>query len=204
MKILIADDDAPSCFILQSLLTSWGYEVRSAADGDEAWRILCEPDHPQLLLLDWMMPGIEGPEIIRRLREKSPETPYYSIIITSRTDKDSAASALDAGADDFIAKPFDNNELRARVKVGYRTNCLQKALSEHILDLDQALSRVKQLEGIIPICMYCKKIRDDKNSWQQLEKYITEHSEAMFSHGMCPDCFEEQMKIIKKIPHTNG
>jgi len=197
MKILIADDDAPSCFILQSLLTSWGYEVRSAADGDEAWRILCEPDHPQLLLLDWMMPGIEGPEIVRRLREKSPETPYYSIIITSHTDKDSAASALDAGADDFIAKPFDNNELRARVKVGYRTNCLQKALSEHILDLDQALSRVKQLEGIIPICMYCKKIRDDKNSWQQLEKYITEHSEALFSHGMCPDCFEEQMKIIK-------
>ena len=129
---------------------------------------------------------------------------YYSIIITSRTDKDSAASALNAGADDFIAKPFDNNELRARVKVGYRTNCLQKALSEHILDLDQALSRVKQLEGIIPICSYCKKIRDDKNSWQQLEQYITEHSEAMFSHGMCPDCFEEQMKIIKKIPHPNG
>jgi DNA-binding response OmpR family regulator len=199
MKILLADDDAPSSFILQSLLASWGYEVRTAADGDEAWKILCEPDHPQLLLLDWMMPGIEGPEIVRRLRQRSAETPYYSIIITSRSNSDSVALALNCGADDFIAKPFDNNELRARVSVGYRTNSLQRALAEHIRDLSQALSRVRQLEGIIPICTYCKKIRDDKNSWQQLEKYITEHSEALFSHGACPECLEKQMKIIENM-----
>jgi DNA-binding response OmpR family regulator len=151
MKILVAEDDAPSLFILKSLLTTWGYEVVPAADGTEAWRILCEPGHPQLLLLDWMMPGIEGLEVVRRLRERSPENPYYSIIITSRSDKDSAANALNAGADDFIGKPFDNSELRARVSVGFRTNCLQKALSEHIRDLNQALARVKQLEGIISV-----------------------------------------------------
>ncbi|HIJ96615.1 MAG TPA: response regulator [Desulfuromonadales bacterium] len=150
MKILVAEDDAASLFILQSLLTSWGYEVLTATDGTEAWRILCEPGHPHLLLLDWMMPGIEGPEIVRRLHERSPEQPYYAIIITSRSDKNSAANALNAGADDFIGKPFDNSELRARVSVGYRTNCLQKALSEHIRDLNQALARVRQLEGIIP------------------------------------------------------
>lgn len=199
MKILVADDDAPSRFILNSLLTSWGYCVTAVNDGDAAWNILCEPEHPQLLLLDWMMPGFEGIEIVRRLRQRAPEKPYYSIIITSLTDTDSVTSALNAGADDFISKPFDNNELRARVSVGYRTNGLQKALSKHIEDLSQALARVRQLEGIIPICMYCKKIRDDHNSWNQLEQYISDHSEATFSHGMCPKCEGEQMKIVEKM-----
>jgi DNA-binding response OmpR family regulator len=199
MNILIAEDDAPSRFLLQSLLTLWGYTVRAAADGTEAWQILSEPDHPQLLLLDWMMPGIEGPEIVRRLRQRAPDKTYYSIIITSRNDTDSAASALNSGADDFIGKPFDNNELRARVSVGNRTNSLQMALAEHIRDLSDALARVRQLEGIIPICMYCKKIRDDHDSWQQLETYITEHSEALFSHGMCPQCYENQMAELDKM-----
>ncbi|MEI6208793.1 MAG: response regulator transcription factor [Desulfuromonadales bacterium] len=197
MKILVADDDAPSSFILHSLLTSWGYDVISVNDGNAAWNVLCEPEHPQLLLLDWMMPGMEGPEIVRRLRHRAPEKTYYSIIITSRNDTDSVASALNAGADDFISKPFDNNELRARVSVGYRTNGLQVALSKHVEDLSQALKRVRQLEGIIPICMYCKKIRDDHNSWNQLEQYISNHSEAKFSHGICPKCYEEQMEIVR-------
>ncbi len=199
MKILVAEDDAPSRFLLQSLLTSWGYVVRTAADGTEAWQILSEPDHPQLLLLDWMMPGIEGPEIVRRLKARTPKKPYYSIIITSRSDTCSAANALNAGADDFIGKPFDHNELRARVSVGYRTNGLQTALADHIQDLSDALARVRQLEGIIPICMYCKKIRDDHDSWQQLETYISQHSEALFSHGMCPECYKKEMAQLEEM-----
>jgi len=155
--------------------------------------------HPQLVILDWMMPGIEGPEIVRRLREREPEKPYYTIIITSRSNNDSAANALDSGADDFVGKPFHNEELRARVAVGYRVNGLQKALSAHIEHLEQTLDWVKQLEGIIPICMYCKKIRDDKDGWNQLEQYITDHSEAKFSHGVCPKCSEEQIKQLKTI-----
>lgn len=199
MKILVAEDDAPSRFMLQSLLTSWGYAVITAANGTEAWQILSEPDHPQLLLLDWMMPGIEGPEIIRRLKARVPNKSYYSIIITSRSDTDSEVSALNTGADDFIGKPFVNNELRARVSVGYRTNCLQASLSEHVRDLSAALARVRQLEGIIPICMYCKKIRDDHESWQQLETYISQHSEALFSHGICPECYKEEMQQLEKM-----
>ena len=205
MNVLIAEDDAPSQLMLQSLLTKWGYSVIAASDGNAAWKILCEPVHPQLVILDWMLPGIEGPEIVRRLREREPGKPYYAIIITSRSNKDSAASALDSGADDFVGKPFHNEELRARVAVGYRMNGLQKALSAHIDDLKQTLDRVKQLEGIIPICMYCKKIRDDKDGWNQLEQYITDHSEASFSHGICPKCFEEQMETLenyKSIPAT--
>jgi len=190
MNILIAEDDNPSRILLEVLLTKWGYSVTSASDGDEAWRILCEPEHPHLLVLDWLMPGIEGPAIVQRLRKRDSQYPYYAIIITSRSGKDSAASALNSGADDFIGKPFDNDELRARVAVGYRMNSLQKAFSDHIQDLTQALDRVKQLEGIIPICSYCKKIRDDHNDWKQLETYISAHSEALFSHGICPECAE--------------
>jgi DNA-binding response OmpR family regulator len=202
MKVLIADDDAASRLLLQSLLTTWGYAVTAASDGDEAWKILCEPEHPHLVVLDWMMPGLEGPEIVRQLQERETEKPYYAIIITSRSNKDSAASALNAGADDFVGKPFDNDELRARVAVGCRMNSLQTALTDHIEELKQTLDRVKQLEGIIPICMYCKKIRDDHDSWQQLEKYITEHSEAMFSHGICPKCFEEQDALLRNRKRT--
>lgn len=203
MKVLLAEDDAASRLMLKSLLTKWGYAVTSACDGDEAWKILCEPGHPQLVIIDWMMPGIEGPEIVRRLRKREPETPYYAIIMTSRSNNDSAVSALDSGADDFVGKPFDNAELRARVAVGSRMNTLQQELSGRILELKQALERVKQLEGIIPICMYCKKIKDDQNSWYQLEQYISDHSEARFSHGICPRCAEEQMAIIKNMDNTS-
>ena len=204
MNVLIADDDASSRLMLQSLLTAWGYNVTAACDGDEAWKILCEPSPPQLVILDWMMPGLEGPEIVQRLRAKQSETPCYAIIITSRNAKDSAAQALNAGADDFIGKPFDAAELQARVGVGHRINCLQRTLSEHIEDLKQSLSRVKQLEGIIPICSYCKKIRDDHNSWNQLEQYISDHSEARFSHGICPHCAEEQMAMIKTLKQRSA
>jgi len=204
MNVLIAEDDAPSRLMLQSLLTRWGYSVTPAQDGDEAWRILSEPEHPHLVILDWMMPGIEGPEIVQRLRKREPEQPYYAIIITSRSNNGSVARALDSGADDFVGKPFDNDELRARLAVGYRMNSLQKSLAGHISELQQTLDRVKQLEGIIPICAYCKKIRDDQDGWNQLEQYITDHSEARFSHGICPHCAEEQMEIFRKLSQGSG
>ena len=175
------------------------YTVTTANDGDEAWQILCEDEHPHLVVLDWVMPGIEGPEIVRRLRERDPEIPYYAIIITSRSKQGSAASALDSGADDFVGKPFDADELRARMAVGQRMNTLQKSLADNLDNVRHTLERIKQLEGIIPICSYCKKIRDDQNNWQQLEKYISEHSEALFSHGACPHCAEEQMEIIRNL-----
>jgi len=204
MNVLIAEDDAPSCLMLQSLLTKWGYTVTSAHDGEQAWRALSEAEHPHLVILDWMMPGIDGLEIIRRLRERSGEKPYYTIIITSRSNSESAAQALDSGADDFIGKPFDNDELRARVAVGSRVNHLQTALSDHVQELTQALARVKRLEGIIPICMCCKKIRDDLDTWNQLEQYISDHSEAVFSHGICPACADEMEKKVKDYWDANG
>jgi sigma-B regulation protein RsbU (phosphoserine phosphatase) len=198
MNVLIAEDDPSSRMMLQSLLTKWGYAVTAACDGGEAWRILSEARHPLLVILDWMMPEIEGPEIVRRLRGVEISSPHYIIIMTSDNSKNAVTHALDTGADDFIGKPFDCDELRARVAVGFRMIGLQITLSNRIQELQQTLDRVKQLEGIIPICMYCKKIRDDQDGWNQLERYITNHSEASFSHGICPSCLEEHYPANEK------
>jgi DNA-binding response OmpR family regulator len=136
MNVLIAEDDVALCLMLKSQLTEWGYTVTSASNGEEAWKILCEPDHPHLLILDWMMPGIEGPEIVRRLRERNPSKAYYAIIMTSRGSNCSAATALNNGADDFISKPFDSDELQARAAVGKR------ACRDHI-QLQKLNSRIQ-------------------------------------------------------------
>ena len=154
MNVLIAEDDAPSRMMLESLLTKWGYSVVAACDGDEAWKILCEPEHPHIVILDWIMPGIEGPELVQRLRVKEDGTPHYIIIMTSASSNNAAAEALDAGADDFIGKPFNINELRARVAVGHRIKCLQQALSDKLHSLEAAtetisrLARIDELTGL--------------------------------------------------------
>ncbi len=154
MNILIAEDDAPSRLMLQSLLTKWGYTVTVAADGDEAWRILCDPVHPMLIILDWLMPGIEGPEIVRRLRVREGNNPHYVIIMTSCSSDNSVTLALDAGADDFITKPFNNSELRARVNVGCRMTHLHETLAEKLHKLESAtetifeLARTDELTGL--------------------------------------------------------
>jgi diguanylate cyclase (GGDEF)-like protein len=154
MNILIAEDDAPSRKMLQSLLTKWGYAVCTASDGDESWQILCEPEHPLLVILDWMMPGIEGTELVRRLRLWEDNVSHYVIIMTSGSSKDASALALDAGADDFIAKPFNNTELRARINVGCRITRLHEALAEKIHKLESAtaiithLARTDELTGL--------------------------------------------------------
>jgi two-component system chemotaxis response regulator CheY len=145
MNILIAEDDAPSRHLLRSILTSWGYAVTVAVDGDEAWNILCEPEHPTLLILDWMMPGIEGTEIVRRLRASEDMYPHYVIIMTSGTSENALALALGAGADDFIAKPFNNVELQARINVGCRMIALHEALAEKLHKLESLTKTVSRL-----------------------------------------------------------
>lgn len=144
MNILLAEDDTPTRMMLQSLLSNWGYSVTSVSDGDKAWQILCGTEHPHLLILDWMMPGVEGPEIVRRLREREPDNLYYAIIITSRDIKDSAARALNAGADDFVGKPFNSDELRARVAVGHRVRSLLETLINKLHQLEVATETISR------------------------------------------------------------
>ncbi len=188
MTILIAEDDFTSRSMLAAVLRKAGYEVMEALDGAEAWEILQRPDAPRLAIIDWMMPGLDGLEVVRRVRALETEQPPFLIVLTSRGEKADIVAGLEAGADDYLAKPFDPGELSARIGVGRRLVETRKALVENIGELRRALAEIKTLRGIIPICAGCKKIRDDQGFWQQVEVYVRDHSEAQFSHGLCLDC----------------
>jgi sigma-B regulation protein RsbU (phosphoserine phosphatase) len=191
MRILIAEDDPVSRLVLTTNLGNWGHEVVTAVNGLEAWRASQEEDAPRLVILDWMMPEMEGPEVCRRIRELPATIPPYIILLTARQGTKEVVEGMQAGADDYLTKPYHRDELRVRVEVGVRMIELQQKLADQIGELREALDQVKRLQGIIPICGYCKKVRDDSDYWQNVESYIATHSEAEFSHGVCPSCFTQ-------------
>jgi sigma-B regulation protein RsbU (phosphoserine phosphatase) len=191
MKILIAEDDAVSRRVLEATLVKFGYDVVVAGDGAQAWALLEGEDAPRLAILDWMMPELDGVEICRRLRGIPNVAPPYLILLTAKSSKEDVVTGLDAGANDYLTKPFDRAELRARVQVGAHFLELQSNLADRVCELENALAQVKQLEGLLPICSYCKKIRDEQNFWQRVDSYLTEHTDVMFSHGICPDCYRD-------------
>ena len=193
-SVLVADDEPVSRAIVAAMLKKGGYDVRLAADGEQAWASLQQPDAPTLAILDWMMPGVDGPEICRRLRTIDTPTPTYVILLTSRDAAADVVEGLRAGADDYVTKPPNADELLARIAVGARVVSLQQTLADRVRRLEEALSKVKQLQGLLPICSYCKRIRDDQNYWQQVESYISVHSGVQFSHSYCPDCFDKYVK----------
>lgn len=188
MKILIAEDDPVSRRLLQAALIKWGYEVIVTTNGKEAWDALQQPGAPSLLVLDWLMPETDGVEVCRQARATPALKSSYIILLTSRGSKEDIVQGLEAGADDYVTKPFDHGELRARVQVGTRVIQLQSALADRVKELEEAIANVKQLQGLLPICSYCKKIRDDGNYWHRVESYIAGHANVRFSHGICPDC----------------
>jgi len=192
VRVLIAEDDPVSRRILERLLRKWGYEVLVTTDGDEAWVALQSAEAPDLALLDIMMPRMDGLEICRRLRTLNRRT--YVILVTAKHGAQEIVKGIEAGADDYLTKPYDPDELRARVLVGVRIIDLQTALAGRVVELERALAEVKQLHGILPICSYCRKIRDNSDYWQTVEQYLATHSEAKFSHGICPLCYETTVK----------
>jgi phosphoserine phosphatase RsbU/P len=204
VRILIAEDDPVSNRFLEAALCKWGYQVTVAKDGAQAWRFLEEGEAPPMAILDWMMPEMDGLEICRRIRGTPSLARMYVILLTARTGHGNAVAGLEAGADDYVTKPFDRKELRARVHVGARVAQLQASLTQRIRQLEDALANVKQLQGLLPICAYCKKIRDDGNYWRQVESYLTEHSEVQFSHGICPDCYAKLMQSGFSKSPTEG
>lgn len=190
MRILIAEDDRVSCCVLEATLKRWGHEVIATSDGQAAWEVLQRDDAPPLAVLDWMMPEIDGPEVCRRVRALGRRQPTYLLLLTARQQKEDVVAGLDSGADDYVVKPFDRQELHSRIRVGERIVQLQHGLAERVREQEEALVQVKRLQGLLPICSYCKKVRDDRNYWHQVEQYIGHHSEAKFSHGVCPSCWE--------------
>ena len=191
MKILIADDEPVSRRMLEATMARWGYSLTVCENGEQAWQALQHPDPPSLAVLDWLMPQIDGVELCRKVRATSNLRSMYVILLTSRDKKHDIVNGLEAGADDYITKPFDADELRARVRVGMRVAKLQMTLADRVRDLEAALSRVQQLQGLLPICCYCKKIRDDQNYWHQVESYVSQYADVRFSHGVCPDCLSK-------------
>ncbi len=194
MKILIADDDTLTRQMIETLLLKWGHEVVSARDGKEAWQILQAEDAPQLAILDWMMPEMDGAEVCRNVRGLPDSEMTCLILLTSKGRKEDIVAGLDSGANDYITKPFNHEELRARVQIGCQMVMLQIALATRVKELEEAMAHIRMLQGFLPICSYCKKIRNDQNYWQQLESYFSTHSDVQFSHGICPDCYEKHVK----------
>ena len=193
MKVLIADDDSISRRLLQATISGWGHEVVLACNGDEAWEQLRSSESPQLIILDWMMPGVDGIEICKRLRERAASEPPYIILLSRRDTTADIVSGLQSGANDYVVKPFHPDELDARFQVGCRVIELQKALANRVRELEAAAAHIKELRTLLPICCSCKKIRDDQDCWHQLENYLLDHSEVRFSHDLCPICLQREM-----------
>jgi sigma-B regulation protein RsbU (phosphoserine phosphatase) len=194
MIVLVADDLDVNRKLLRSLLAAEGYDVIEASNGVDAYEIIQGATGPLVGLIDWEMPQMEGIEVCRRGRAIKDSHPLYLILLTVRDSKQDIVAGLQCGANDYITKPFDKTELLARVGIGTQMVQLQQALTERVAELRDALVSVKQLGGLLPICSYCKKIRDDQNYWQQVEAYVGKHSEAKFSHSICPQCYEDIIK----------
>jgi DNA-binding response OmpR family regulator len=190
VKILIAEDDTIIRRLLEVTLSRSGYEVAAVSNGRQALEEILQPDGPRLAVLDWMMPEIDGLDVCRRVRG-SANAPYvYMLVLTAKGRKEDLLEGLDAGADDFLTKPFDPQELRSRLRVGRRLLDLEAALRARVGELQEALDQVEQLQGLLPICMHCKKIRDEENRWQRVETYIAQRSAAEFTHALCEECRE--------------
>ncbi len=194
--VLIVDDSPTNLRVLVDALESAQFQTLIATDGQMALR-QTERFVPDLILLDVLMPGLDGFETCRRFKA-NPLTHHVPIIfMTALSDTASKMTGFEAGAVDFITKPFEHQEVLARVTTHLTLRRLQQALEEKNRQLEQknnelqeALAKVKTLRGLLPICANCKKIRDDDGYWQQVEVYIERHSEAEFSHGMCPACLQ--------------
>ena len=190
MQVLIADDDRLTAEVLARTLQRWGHTTTVVGDGAAAYEYLRATTAATLALLDWMMPGMDGPEVCRRVRAELPLANMYLVLVTAREGRGDIVAGLDAGADDYVIKPFDAEELRARISVGLRVLSLREKLADRVAELQTALSNVKQLQGLLPICSYCKRIRGDDQYWQQVEGYLAARSDVQFSHGICPSCME--------------
>jgi CheY-like chemotaxis protein len=179
MKILIAEDDPVSSKILRLTLEQVGHEVIVVSNGAAAWqRFLDEP--VGVVVSDWMMPEVDGLELCRRIRERiEGDYTYFILLTANHAGRENFALAMKSGIDDFLQKPLDREAIWMRLRV-----------AERILGFTH---QIRQLGELLPICAYCKKIRDDGAYWKQFESYIQEHTGSHFSHGVCPECFEQQM-----------
>jgi phosphoserine phosphatase RsbU/P len=195
LNILAVEDDILARKIICRSLRRLGHEVIEAADGEDAWTQL-QAGNVRVVVCDWMMPRLDGLELCRRIRARLGAEYVYFILLTGNSaSDDNQRVAAEAGVDDFLTKPLDPQEIWMRLRV-----------AERIL---RYATQVSQLETFLPICSYCKKIRDDKNYWQQIESYINKRTGTDFSHSVCPDCYQrvivpelEKLRAAAPVPHA--
>jgi DNA-binding response OmpR family regulator len=190
-RVLLAEDEPVTRRLLEAQMTRFGFEVVPVSDGLKAWDVLQTPEAPSLVVLDWNMPGLDGPEVCQKIRS-SPRSNYtYMLLVTARAAKSDVVQGLSAGADDFVSKPVDPDELHARLKTGERIVRLEQTLAAQVKELQAASEHVRELQGMIPICMHCKRIRNQSQIWEKVETYIEHRSGAKFSHALCSECLNE-------------
>jgi phosphoserine phosphatase RsbU/P len=194
MKVLLVEDDRFSRKVLQAMLERFQCEVTAVDCGTEALREFVR-NKPDLVLTDWLMPGLDGLSLCRRIREYEDDDYTFVVMVSAKNRKEDVLEAMEAGVDDFLAKPFHREELRLRLRNAERLLNLQRSLAKRITELEDATAHVERLQGFLPICAYCKKVRNDGDFWQQIEHYIAERAEQLFfSHSICPSCYEEHVK----------
>jgi CheY-like chemotaxis protein len=182
-RILIAEDDPISARILEAALSRLGYETVLASDGAEAWDKF-DQEPARLIVSDWMMPQLDGLGLCEkvRAREQTPYT-YFILLTANRTSAENYELASAAGVDDFLTKPLDREAIRMRLEVG-----------ERIL---KYTAEIRKLKELIPICIYCRKVRDEYDCWDQVESYIQKATGTRFSHGACPECFDQELSQLQ-------
>jgi sigma-B regulation protein RsbU (phosphoserine phosphatase) len=181
MKILVAEDDPTSCYILKRMLRDWGHTVTTCKDGREGLDEFLREKY-DVVVSDWMMPEMDGLDLCRKIRAVNRQDYCYFILLTAKSRKENLIEGMDAGVDDYLTKPVETVELKVRLKV-----------AERIIKLT---SDVQVLRGLLPICAWCKSIRDDSNLWESVEDYIESHTSAEMTHAICPRCMEKQMAGI--------
>jgi PleD family two-component response regulator len=197
IKILVVDDDENILYLTTEVLKKTGCRLFTATTGQECMASV-RANHPDLILLDMVLPDMSGMEICSEIKTDPLFKKTFILFFSGqRTDSIEQAKGLNVGADGYIIKPITNSELLARVNAFIRIIRTEQERDRLIGELKQALSKIKQLSGLLPICSHCSKIRDEKGVWNRLETYIEAHSEADFSHSICPACAEKHFPGVK-------
>ncbi len=203
---ILVTDDAPDVLLLTTMvLEEEGYEVFKATSGAECLEI-AHARQPDIVLLDVMLPDMTGIEVCKQIKEDENLEGTFVILVSGvRVSSDYQADGLNVGADGYVIKPITNRELIARVQAVARIKRAEDALRQKkreqqklIMELQEALTEIRTLKGFIPICASCKKIRDDEGYWNQLEAYISKHTDAIFTHSICPQCAEKYRAEIEE------
>ena len=193
MKVLVAEDELVTRLMVQVSLENWGYDVLEAKDGREAMELFGRGEVPRIAIIDWEMPEVDGLEVCKRLREQESENPPYIILLTAHGSKNDMLLGFDAGADDYITKPFNSDELRARVRVADRLIRSQDMLAATVTELKSAINQLDTLQDSLTVCEKCHRIEDiDEGTWHEYLDLMKENGDDRFVKTICPECEDKK------------